>query len=154
MSNNPDLVKLGQELIKAGIIKTVAPDTCWLDGSCCPYGLPEGTFEKRPMACFMGKNGCRKLKDHKSDLIQFSNLIIAEESERQLQEAFDKSGVTLSSEVAMLANDEYEISDLEKIILITGAKIIEREEKSEDRAPIDSKIIRKKDFELKYHANL
>lgn len=149
-TNDPHLEKLSRELIKSGIIQTAKPDTCWLDCSRCPYGYPEGTFVKRPTACFMGDGGCEKLKDHKSDIIQFSKILIDEESNPKLQKVFDKHGVTLSSEITMLADgdENYKISELEKTILATAANIIEREEKNDNRAPIDNKIIRRKDFEV------
>lgn len=149
-TNDPHLEKLSRELIKSGIIQTTKPDTCWLDGSCCPYGYPEGTFEKRPIACFMGNGGCEKLNSNKSDIIIFAGYLIEAESEPKLRKVFDRYGVSLSSELTMLADggEDYKISELEKTILITAANIIEREEKNENRAPIDNKIIRRKDFEV------
>ncbi|TSC75039.1 MAG: hypothetical protein G01um101444_86 [Parcubacteria group bacterium Gr01-1014_44] len=150
-TNDPNLTKLSEELINSGVIQVVgqvAPDTCWLDSTRCPYGYPEGTFEKRPVSCFMGDGGCGKLNDHKSDIVKFSGNLIEAESEPKLREVFDRFGITLSSELVMLADGgEYEISELEKTILVAAANIIEREEKNEDRAPIDNKIIRRKDFE-------
>ena len=154
-TNDPYLAKLSEELINSGVIQIaakVAPDACWLDGSRCPYGYPEGTFQKRPQhVCFIGGNqdfGCRKLAEHKKELTGFSHLLIAEEAEPKLIEVFNRFGVTLSSEIVMLANgEECEVTSLEKTILITAASIIEREEKNENRAPIDNKIIRMEDFE-------
>jgi len=154
-TNDPNLVQLSQELIKAGIIATVVPDTCWLDGSRCPFGYPEGTFEKRPTtACFVGDKpgyGCHKLTEHKTELLEFSRILINKEAEPKLIEVFNRFGVTLSSEIAMLADDNndegYATSSLEKTILINAASIIEREEKNVNIAPIDNKVIRRKDFE-------
>src|SRR3989344_6934632 len=119
-TNNPHLAKLSEELINSGVIQIVAkatPDTCWLDGSRCPYGYPGGAFEKRPTACFMGDSGCRKLNDHKQDIIQSSKILIEEEAEPKLQEVFDRFGRTLSSEINTLA-EELEITNLEKTILV------------------------------------
>ena len=155
-TNDPYLAKLSEELINSGVIQIaakVAPDACWLDGSRCPYGYPEGTFQKRPQhVCFIGGNqdfGCRKLAEHKKELTGFSHLLIAEEAEPKLIEVFNRFGVTLSSEIATLSDEEgYTLSSLEKTILIAAAKIIEREEQNENIAPIDNKIIRRKDFEL------
>ncbi len=46
----------------------VSSNACWLDHQPCPYGLPGGKFEDRPINfCFINENilglgGCQKLK--------------------------------------------------------------------------------------------
>ena len=146
-TKDPNLVELSQEMIKAGIIEITVPDACWLDGSRCPYGHPEGTFEKRPRhVCFVGReqgHGCPKLAEHKEDLKQFYEILISKEAKLKLQEVFDKFGRILSSEITRLVEDEdYETSNLEKIILNIAANILEREERRGNKTLIENKIIR------------
>lgn len=142
-TDDPNLAALSQELIQSGIIVTTRPDTCWLDSSRCPYGLPEGTFEKRPEICFVG--GCKKLIN--PGITEFCRNQIADEVREKIDDAFETVGRNLADEVKILAEDQaFKASKLERLILTKAAEIVQRWEK-EQELPLEEKIIKKKDLE-------
>ena len=138
-----NLAELAEELIKDGVIQTTAPDTCWLDGSRCPYGYPEGTFEKRPVTCYPG--GCKKLAS--VDMQEFCRTGIDDEVAEKVNDAFERMGRKLSDEITVIVEEEekFKISQLERLILIKAAEIMKKREK-EQNDPDQETIIKKKDL--------
>ena len=143
-TKDKNLAELAKELIKASVIQTTASDTCWLDKSRCPYGLPEGTFEKRPVTCYPG--GCKKLAS--VDIKEFCRTGIDDEVTEKVNNAFERMGRKLSDEITVIAEEEekFKISQLERSILIKAVEIMKKREK-EQNEPDQETIIKKKDLE-------
>ena len=82
------------------------PNTCWLDGGTCPYGIPNGKFEDRPRGdCHMNVGGCSKLKS--SDLRSWIEVVVHEEAavfEKKITDEFHSKKEPLSDFLDNQAN--------------------------------------------------
>lgn len=134
MAENSTPLNINERLLKI-IDPTLVergPKECWFDGEGCPYGQPHGQFVNRPKAfCRIGT--CSRLADTHADMNEVSGNYIERQIESRILELFGKEGATLSSELRVIASEEFdpdqdEDNKSKQGILVLAADILEAED--------------------------
>jgi len=104
---------------------------CWLDGSDCPYGAPEGRFDLRPKF-FCQKGGCRKILDFglalKNTISDIS--ILSPTVEEWVSE---NKPTTISESLSCIIESEKDFFDNgEKDVIAKAAQILKKHGKESD----------------------
>lgn len=124
-----DSQELSRRLVgiaKGSLGITITKRTCWIDGSDCPYGQPEGQFLFRPRQFCRpsreGSSGCRRVDDCSDELKSLVTSILVEGMEEKIKKAATK----VSSELRALADQATGggAKDLLKMV----AELIEKKE--------------------------
>ena len=116
---------------------------CWIDGSECLYGQPEGQFLLRPRQfCRPTREqeevGCGKIDDNSDDLNEIARKLQRREIEITLSAIMGEQVLSLSGEVDVAAESEKD--EKKKGVLKLAIAIIEEREKAKD--PFIVKIFR------------
>lgn len=111
-------------------LNAVQPNTCWLDGSSCPYGEPYGRFNDRPRKnCHIDEGGCGKLRASVGIQILASPIVDKEldRFEKATKKEIDEQREPLHELLEYKANSLAEkgrINNLEKVILLCASKVL------------------------------
>lgn len=105
-----ELVKQLRSIVEKHARVSVPPPptaaTCWLDGDNCPYGIPNGRFQDRPLQiCHLREGGCQKLKYQEEVFVELLGDYVEDEVKRIIEETCETNKVTLSSELKVIAED-------------------------------------------------
>lgn len=112
-------------------IEVVQPSDCWFDGENCPYGLPAGKFENRPLSdCHLNTGGCRKLEFFKeSDFLTHITDKTTSAEYKRIRNGLDERREPVSEFLenqAKVLLEENEINDLESKLVLTVSNIFKK----------------------------
>ncbi|MDO8669071.1 MAG: hypothetical protein Q7K65_02130 [Candidatus Buchananbacteria bacterium] len=139
MKQSEILYRLGKIVVEHAPLFIMPPpaNACWVDGDKCPYGLPNGRFQDRPIQiCHLG--GCKKLVVVKEMADEYIESELADRTDVAIDAMIEKEQVDLSSELRVIAKEDVE-EELEAKILELIADFLERNDH-------DKKIIRVNDI--------
>ncbi len=133
-----------KDIITTHIPEIMPPkvNTCWLDGNICPYGLPNGRFQDRPLQiCHLGLGACPKLQTQEDVFADLMGSYVEEEVKKRINDTCQTNKITLSSELRVIA-EQYDDDDksLEQQTLKLAADIIE------GNSHLNTEIIRTEDI--------
>jgi hypothetical protein len=114
-------------------------EQCWVDGSNCPYGRPEGQFALRPKNFCRPKNnigGCIKLNDHSGDVFE----AFREEMPESLSDWLSKNKPISISDLLSGLAEETILDDDEKVVIKAVIAILK------NGIGLDEKIFRAEDL--------